>query len=47
LRQVLGGDDDALATYTVGPDLVTVTPNTHAPVDPRPTSGVPMPCPGS
>jgi hypothetical protein len=45
LLQVLGIGDDALATYTVAPDLVTVTPNTHAPVDPRPTSGVLMPCP--
>ena len=47
LLQVLGDGADALATYTVAPDLVTVTPNTHAPVDPRPTSGVLMPCPGS
>jgi hypothetical protein len=47
LLQVLGVGDDALATYTVAPDLVTVTPNTHAPVDPRPTSGVLMPCPAS
>ena len=47
LLQVLGIGDDALATYTVASDLVTVTPNTHAPIDPRPTSGVLMPCPAS
>jgi cysteine-rich repeat protein len=45
LVALLGGTDEAIATYSIAPDLITVTPNAPMVLDPRPTAGVLMPCP--
>jgi hypothetical protein len=46
LVALLGGSDDAVRTSMVDPDVATVTPNVHIPLDPGPTAGVLVPCPG-
>jgi hypothetical protein len=46
LVALLGGSDEAIATYSIAPDLITVTPNVPMVLAPRPTAGVLMPCPG-